>query len=116
MQENRQTSTDAKDRIGDAAARAQKKVQETADQARDSAAGGMRSAADKLREKTTGSGGIQEAAGTRLAEGMDKTARYLREHDTQSMLSDLESYVRQHPARSIIAAVAAGLLIGRRLR
>lgn len=87
-----------------------------ADQARESAAEGMETAAEKIRERASGSEGVQGKAGTKLAEGMEKTAGYLREHDTQEIMGDLERFVREHPTQSVLAAVALGFVIGRMMR
>ena len=47
---------------------------------------------------------------------MESTATYLREHDTQTMLNDIEAYVRGHPTQAVIGAVAVGFVLGRMLR
>jgi ElaB/YqjD/DUF883 family membrane-anchored ribosome-binding protein len=99
----------------DAAASTKDKAMDTADQALDKAAGGMESAADTLREKV-GDSGVTGAAGTRLADGMEKTAGYLRDHNTQEILEDLDRYVKEHPTQALIGAVAVGFVIGRMFR
>jgi ElaB/YqjD/DUF883 family membrane-anchored ribosome-binding protein len=47
---------------------------------------------------------------------MEKTATYVREHSTNEMLNDVETYVKEHPAQSVAGAVVAGFLLGRILR
>ena len=47
---------------------------------------------------------------------MEKTATYLRENDTETMLSDFEKYIREHPTQAVISAVAVGFVVGRILR
>ena len=48
----------------------------------------------------------REKAGTTVADGMEKTAQYLREHDTQQMVNDVEQFVREHPTQAVVGAVA----------
>jgi ElaB/YqjD/DUF883 family membrane-anchored ribosome-binding protein len=111
-----QKASEVTDKVGEVATQAREKAMETADQARERTAEGAESAADTIREQVEGKGGIQEAAGTRLADGMEKTATYLREHDTQTMIEDIERYVREHPTQAVLGAVAAGFIIGRILK
>lgn len=112
----RETETDLRERGQETARRAAERARETAEETRERAAGGMETAAQRVREQTEGKGGMQGTAGTRLAEGMERTAGYLREHDTRAMMSDLENYIREHPAQSLLVAVALGFVIGRTLR
>jgi ElaB/YqjD/DUF883 family membrane-anchored ribosome-binding protein len=123
-----QTATDeATNRIGGAVdeasettdstmQQARDKAMDTADQAKDKTAEGMASAAETIRDKVGSTGGVAGTAGTRLADGMEKTAEYLREHDTQELMSDLDQYIKDHPTQAIIGAVAIGFIIGRMLR
>jgi ElaB/YqjD/DUF883 family membrane-anchored ribosome-binding protein len=55
-------------------------------------------------------------AGEAAASTMEKTATYVREHSTNEMLNDVETYVKEHPAQSVAGAVVAGFLLGRILR
>jgi ElaB/YqjD/DUF883 family membrane-anchored ribosome-binding protein len=107
------TSPDGKD---GGASEVGQQAQEKLDQGKDSAASGMESAADKIRERTQYSDGVQAKAGTKVAEGMEKTAGYLKEHDTNEMVDDLEKYVREHPVQALAGAVVGGFLVGRILR
>ena len=45
-----------------------------------------------------------------------KVTSYLREHDAKAMLSDLQSFVKSHPAQALIGAVAVGFLAAALLR
>lgn len=47
---------------------------------------------------------------------LDSSARYLREHSTREMVDDMNSMVRAHPGRSLVAALAVRVLLGRALR
>jgi ElaB/YqjD/DUF883 family membrane-anchored ribosome-binding protein len=96
--------------------KAKEKAMDTADQAKDKAAEGMDSAAEMVREKLGAKSGVTGTAGTKLAEGMEKTAGYLKEHDTQDMMNDLDTFVREHPTQALIGAVAIGFVLGRMLR
>lgn len=108
-----ETARGARQRAREAIQEAAGRARDTAERAREGAAGGIESAAERLRERTEGAEGIQGAAGTKLAEGMEKTAGYLKEHDTRSMLTGVKRYVREHPARSVLGAAAIGFVLGR---
>jgi ElaB/YqjD/DUF883 family membrane-anchored ribosome-binding protein len=86
------------------------------DEGKDKAAGSMESAAEKIREQAENTNGVQAKAGVKVAEGMEKTAGYLKEHDTTEMIDDLEHYVREHPVQALAGAVVGGFLVGRILR
>jgi ElaB/YqjD/DUF883 family membrane-anchored ribosome-binding protein len=109
-------AADVKDTAKEKASQAGEKATEVVDQAREKTAEGAQSAADTIREQTAGKGGIQETVGTKAADTMETTASYLREHDTQAMLNDLENYIREHPTQAVIGAVALGFVVGRILR
>lgn len=93
-------------------------VSETMDRQRQTAAGGLDSAASALREKAEGlpGGSKATAAGQRLADGMQSTASYLREHDFGAIGNDVVGLCRRYPMQSLIAALAVGFLIGRSRR
>jgi hypothetical protein len=55
-------------------------------------------------------------AAERAAAGLQDAATYLREHDAAEMWGDVESYVKRYPGRSVLMAVATGLVVGRILR
>jgi ElaB/YqjD/DUF883 family membrane-anchored ribosome-binding protein len=80
------------------------------------AAGGMEDTAQKLREQTEGKGGVQAKAGEKVAEGMEKTAGYLRDKDSQQIMDDVEQYVKEHPVQAIAGAVVGGFILARILR
>lgn len=106
----------ARETAAEAIGTAREKAIEGAEKAREGAAEGMETAAEKIRERTADSDGIQGKAGVKLAEGMKKTAGYLREHDTPEIMGDVERYVRDHPTQSVLAAVALGFVLGRMMR
>ena len=91
------------------------KAQDQLDKGTDQAASGLEQAADKLRSQTEGNS-MPAQAGLKVAEGMESAAGYLREHDTEDMIGDLEKYVKAHPTTALAGAVVAGFFIGRMLR
>ena len=92
------------------------KAQDQLDKGMDQAAGSMAQAAEKLRAQSAHSEGMPAQAGVKVADGMETAAAYLREHNTEEILGDVEVYVRKHPTTALAGAVAAGFLIGRILR
>lgn len=51
-----------------------------------------------------------------VADKVENASRYIRQNDAKDMLSDVESMVRAHPTRSLLAVLAVGYLAGRALR
>jgi ElaB/YqjD/DUF883 family membrane-anchored ribosome-binding protein len=99
-----------------AATKAREKAQEQAEAGIDTAAEGLSSAADKIRERAAGVDGMPAQAGTKVADTMERTAGYLREHDTNEIVDDLERYVREHPVQAVAGAIVGGFVIGRILK
>jgi ElaB/YqjD/DUF883 family membrane-anchored ribosome-binding protein len=46
------------------------------------------------------------------AEKLDATAQYLRTHDTNDLMSGMESWTRRNPGAALGGALAVGFLIG----
>jgi hypothetical protein len=92
------------------------KARESADAGMDKAAEGLESAAERLKGMTEEKQGAPAQAGIKLAEGMESAATYLKEHNSDELLKDLESYVKHHPAQALAGAIFAGFLVGRMLR
>jgi ElaB/YqjD/DUF883 family membrane-anchored ribosome-binding protein len=114
-----------KERAGQAADQAREKVGEAAntathmvDERRGQASEVMDTAADQIRERgeTLPGGERTTEMAAMAADKVESTSAYIRDHDVQDMMSDLETLVRQHPTQSLIAAAAAGFLVGRMLR
>ncbi len=84
----------------------------TAAGARDTAASAIDGAARKIHQGADSLSHLAHDAGARL----DDTARYVREHDAEQMLDDMRTMVRAHPGKSLVAALAVGLLVGRAFR
>ena len=76
----------------------------TAD-ALDGTAGDLHGKADRVSEL-----GHEGAAKVGVA------ARYLREHGTADMLSDVKELTRAHPGKALLSAVAVGFIAARLLR
>ena len=102
----------AKDKAGEYGDMAHERLE----QGRTQAASGGQTAARTIRERTSGSSGVAAEAGTRVAEGMESAATYLRQHDTNEMMEDFEVYAKKHPTQTLVGAVVAGFLLGRLLR
>jgi ElaB/YqjD/DUF883 family membrane-anchored ribosome-binding protein len=112
----------AQEKASEVGQKAQEKASEVADRAQQkvdegihTAAGGVESTAQKIREKTEGSGTLEDA-GAKVADTMERTAGYLREKDSAQLMDDLEQYVREHPMQAIAGAVIGGFVISRILR
>ena len=109
-----QAANQAKERAGQVADNATQAV----DQRREQASGKLDTAAVQLREsgeKLPGGERSTEMA-SMAADKVEATSSYIREHDVQDMMTDLETLVRNHPTQSLVAAAAAGFLVGRMLR
>ncbi len=92
------------------------RMRQQAEAGKEQVAGGMEQMAQRVREKASGQGGIQGQAATKVAEGMEGTSQYLREHSTREIWNDLEQYVKEHPMQAVGGAIFAGFIIGRVLR
>jgi hypothetical protein len=80
--------------------------------ARDSAAAALDGAARRVHQGADSISHIAHETGNRI----DASARYMREHDAGEMLEDVRDTVRTHPGKSLLAALAIGLLVGRAFR
>jgi ElaB/YqjD/DUF883 family membrane-anchored ribosome-binding protein len=104
----KQKAVETKDRVRET-------VQEKAEEGIDRAAEGVQGAADRIRSQAEERGGVTAEAGTKVADTMERTAGYLREHDSEQILDDVERYVRQHPVQAVAGAVVGGFILGRLL-
>lgn len=119
------TAQNVKDKVADAAATAKQKASEVGRQAgeqidakRGPAADSLQSAASAIHEKADSlpGGETVKSVAHSAAEKLDSTAGYIREHDVQAMLSDVENMVRRNPGPSLLIAAGIGFLIGRAFR
>lgn len=92
------------------------KAQERADAGVEKAAERVATAAEKLRERADQSSGIPAEAEAIVADTMQRTAGYLKEHDSAEILGDVQAYVRAHPMRALAGAAIGGFILARVLR
>lgn len=99
------------DQITAAASQAKDKI----DQSRPAAASSLENAASAIHQKATDLPGGERVAGIAhsAADTLTSTARYVRQHDVNGMMSDVTSFVKRNPGPSLIAAVVAGFMVGR---
>jgi len=77
----------------------------------DDAASGIRSKADALP------GGPEVGRfARRAADRIGGAAQYLREHEVKDMMSEVESFIKEHPAQALLGAAVVGFLAGRSMR
>ena len=78
----------------------------------------LRNAASALHGKADQLPGGETVAGMahKTADTMQATAEYVRQHNLDEMAADVSTFVRKRPGKSLLAAIAAGFLIGRTLR
>ena len=104
-------------KAGEAASEAKTAVQERvasgADAGIDKAADGFETAAEKMRVRAEEDEGVRSTLEAKAADAMDKTAGYLKEHDSSELMRDLEEFVKAHPVQAAVGALAAGYLLGK---
>jgi hypothetical protein len=92
------------------------KAKDQVDSGMDKAAEGLESTAERIKGMAGEGDGLPAQAGTKIAEGMESAATYLKEHSSDELFKDLEGYVKEHPAQALVGAVFAGYLVGRIMR
>jgi hypothetical protein len=116
---------DVRDRVSDMATKVRDKAGQMADSAserlgqqRESAAETLGRAASSIHEKSDSvPGGPRVVNFTHsIADGIETTASYLRNHDFSEMGKDVMNVCRRYPTQSLVAALAIGFLIGRSRR
>ena len=96
-------------------------LQGRADQMMDEAADRLESAAlriDELADRAPLSG-VGAKAGdlaSNLADGLEAVARYLRDHDVQTLQRDVGRIAAARPLSTVLLAVGAGYVVGKVLR
>lgn len=100
-----------KDKVADFGRSAADKI----DGNRESAASGLENAASALHDKADSLPGGEKVTSLAhtTAEKLNSTAQYVREHDFNRMMGDLEQVVKNNPGPSLIAAAVIGYLAGR---
>jgi len=116
---------DVKERVSEAASKTKDKAGQMADtvskkleQQRENAAVGLGRVASTLHENAENvPGGPKVVDFTRsIADGMESTATYLREHDFSRMGEDVMTVCRKYPTQSLVGALVIGFLLGRSAR
>jgi ElaB/YqjD/DUF883 family membrane-anchored ribosome-binding protein len=122
------TEPEAKEKTGLAKGAAQlkekgaelgRRAAEAIDSTRDSLAGTLEGAADKLHHRAddAAEGGRRVTSlAHRAADKLDAAAQYVRDHKTKDMVADLEEVVKAHPGKALLAVLAVGFLAGRALQ
>jgi ElaB/YqjD/DUF883 family membrane-anchored ribosome-binding protein len=81
---------------------------------RDSIVGAFDNAADRLHDKADGMKGGRLAGLTdKTANALDSTGRFVRDLSSRDVMADLTKIAKDHPGKSLIAAMVLGLLVGR---
>jgi hypothetical protein len=110
-QQARDTASAAADKAREYATRAGDKAEETMHNVGE----GMSHLAGTIRQSAPQSGMLGSAAGT-VAERLDASGRYLREHDIGHIGKDLTEVVRRYPIESLLCVFGIGFLVGGALR
>jgi len=107
----------ASERVSDAARELSSSAADAIDRTRASTAKGLDAAAAALRENMDELPGGDRVG--RLAKGtadrLEDTARYVRRHNVNGMVTDLTRIVKNNPGPALLVAAAAGFIVGRAL-
>jgi len=112
--------------------KAKEKIGERAGELKTSLADRLEQGAEKLRQRAhggaqyagaTGEGNVSVAENDKMAQvadkvagGMQSTANWVRNADIETVKTDIERQVKEHPARSLLVAVGLGYLLGKAFR
>ena len=111
--------SNVKDKVREKGSDLGRKAVAAIDERRVNVADGLEGAARGLHSKAdsiAGGGERVSRATHEVAEKVENASRYIRDKDAKDMLADVESMVRAHPTRSLLAVLAVGYLAGRALR
>lgn len=88
------------------------------EQPRQRVAGSLDRAASTIRERASQMPGGDRVAGVArsAADRLQTAASYVRDHDVQAMADDARQVVRRNPTGSLLAACAAGFVVGFMMR
>lgn len=84
-----------------------------ADEGIDKASEGLSTAATRLREQGEQQEGQVGQVAANAADKLESASGYLREHDSNQMVNDLEDLVRRRPMESLLVAAGIGLVLSR---
>ena len=116
------TSSTLGDKISDTATQVKQKASDLGQMAadkidnnRDAAASGLDKVASVLHDKaeTLPGGEKVSSLAHATADKFSATADYVREHDVNRMMADVETMVKNNPGPSLLAAAAIGFLVAR---
>jgi ElaB/YqjD/DUF883 family membrane-anchored ribosome-binding protein len=115
-------STTQGDKISDTAAQVKQKASDLGQKAadkidnnRDAAATGLEKVASVLHDKAESLPGGEKVSSLAhaTADKFSSTADYVRQHDVNRMMSDVETIVKNNPGPSLLVAAAIGFLVAR---
>jgi len=86
-------------------------ARDRADAGVQSVGGGIRSAAEGIRERAPQSGVFGSAASS-LTDTMENAGRYLEEKGMSGAAEDLTGLIRRHPVPSVLIGIGLGILLG----
>jgi ElaB/YqjD/DUF883 family membrane-anchored ribosome-binding protein len=113
------------DTVADAAGRAQEQAKrygqramDAVESGRQSAASTLDSAASGIRSKADALPGGEDVGrfARRAADKIGGAAQYLRDHEVKDMMSEVQSFIKEHPAQALLGAAVVGFLAGRSMR
>ena len=106
-----ETASQVKNKLSDLGRTAGDKIDEN----RDAAASGLEKAASALHENAESLPGGEKVTNLAhtAAQKLNSTANYVRKHDDNRMMSDVQTLVKNNPGPSLLAAAVAGFLVGR---
>jgi ElaB/YqjD/DUF883 family membrane-anchored ribosome-binding protein len=87
------------------------------DESRSKAADGLDAAASALHDRADdlpGGDTVRDFARS-TADRLGTSAEYVRTHDAQRMMADVETFVKSNPGPALVVAAAFGFLLGRAL-
>ena len=104
-------ASQAKDKLSDLGRSAADKI----DGNRETAAGGLETAASTLHQQADSLPGGEKVASVAhsAADKLSATADYVREHDVTGMMGDVERLVKANPGPALVAAAVLGFLVAR---
>lgn len=106
-----QKAQETASQVGHKAQEAASAVAEKTEDALSSMGERMTSWAGTLREKAPQEGTIGSAAAT-VADRLQSSGQYLREHGLQEINEDLAAVIRRHPVQAVLIALGIGFCAG----
>lgn len=117
-----ETTSSTSSRMSDTVEQTRSKINELGsaaadriDQNRMAAASGLEGAAGTLHQRADQLPGGERVSGMAhsAADKLSATADYVRQHDLNSMMQDLENLVKNNPGPSLLIAAGLGFLVAR---